>query len=301
MVFMNDAALISRLQQGRYGDSAAEILATCKAAAAINEGLGSPGARAEWLNVLGLHPDTWAKLLSIARAEPLHDPAICPLLPPSFSTLALLSRCSHPEFTEAIKEGLIAPELSHRTLAAWRKAREERQTEKKPILRLIPMLVAVSPETDPLEEMTIEMAVRESIEKSPCKTELIRLGGWDNLQEQATKQWQEARLEEARIQINRLIAPLQLSPTDLWKPLAEIKDQCAELNHDQWIAVYTLKNAHTAVYGPTKQQRYAARNRLQMSANNGNSFARELTWALLGTSCATDTTQQETGEGLTGT
>ncbi len=279
---MEDADFIARLQQGLYGESADEILGTCKAAAAFNESLSSTDTRAQWLQLVGIHPDTWAKLVGIARAEPLYNPALSALLPASFSTLALLSRCSRRDFDAAIKEGLISPKLSYRTLAAWRKQREEQQPSRAPVLHLLPVVVAYSADIDATEEVGMLAALQQAINAQPHKAELIHLNGWENLQEQALTQWQKCRLEEAREEVNRLIAPHAVTAEELEKPLGELKDLCIDFDTDEWIAVYVLKNAHIALYGPTKQQRYAARTRLQMSANNGNRLASELIQALLG-------------------
>lgn len=279
---MKNPDLIARLQQGLYGDSAGKILATCKAAAAVNESFSSSDSRAQWLQLVGIHPDTWAKLVGVARAEPLYDSALSALLPASFSTLALLSRCSRLDFDSAIKEGLISPKLSYRTLAAWRKQREAQQPSRAPVLQLLPVVIAVSVDINAIDEVGMLTALRQAVDDQPLKAELIHLNGWENLQEQAVSQWQQCRLEEAREEVNRLIAPHSVTAEELERPLGELKDLCIDLDKDEWIAVYVLKNAHIALYGPAKQQRYAARTRLQSIADNGNRQADELIQALLG-------------------
>jgi hypothetical protein len=281
---MNQHDLLARLKQGRYGDSTTEIFQLCKAAVALNDSLPFTERKA-WLEQQGLHPDTWAKVISVGRAEPLHDPEIAALLPASFSTLALLSRCTRKDFDDARKQGLITPKLTHRTLAAWRKQREDRQLKRAPALRLMPLVIALDPDADTMDMLAIQTAMQDAVNSLSVKGELIHLlNGWDNPGDQALQQWQQARLEDARAEVNRMIAPLSITAELLNRSLGEIKDHCATLDHDGWIAVYNLKNAHTSLYGPTKQQRYAARSRLQAAADHGHEFSRELVRVLLGRS-----------------
>jgi hypothetical protein len=284
---MNQHDLLARLKQGRYGDSATEIFQLCKAAVALNDSLPFTERKA-WLEQQGLHPDTWAKVLSVGRAEPLHDPEIAALLPASFSTLALLSRCSQKDFDDARSESLITPELTHRALAAWRKQREDQQLKRAPAVRLMPLVIALDPDADAMDELAIQTALQDAINSLSIKGELIHLNDWDDPQDQALQQWQQARLEDARAEVNRLIAPHSITAELLNRALGEIKDHCATLDHDGWIAVYTLKNAHTSLYGPTKQKRYAARSKLQSAADRGNELARELVRVLLGRSESSD-------------
>jgi hypothetical protein len=280
MARMNHSDLLARLKQGRYGDSTTEIFQICKAAAALNESL-TVIERKAWLEQQGLHPDTWAKVISVGRAEPLHDPEIAALLPASFSTLALLSRCTRKEFDDARKEGLITPELTHRALAAWRKQREDQQLKRAPALRLVPLVVALEPDADSMDELAIQIALQEAISSLSVQGELIHLKGWDNPEEQAIQQWQQARLEDARAEVNRLIAPHSITADDLSKSLRELKMHCATFGRGAWGVVYPLKNAYGALYDPAKQQRYACRNRLQVMARR-DPFARKLYEQLIG-------------------
>ncbi len=277
---MNQPELLARLKQGRYGDTTSEIVQLCKAAADLVESLLLGESKA-WLQEQGLHPDTWAKVLSVGRAEPLHDPEIVAMLPPSFSTLALLSRFSRRDFDDARKEGLITPELTHRALAAWRKQREDQQLKRAPALRLVPLVIALDPDADAMDELAIQTALQDAISSLSVQGELIQLKGWDNPEEQAIQQWQQARLEEAMAEVNRRIAPHSITADDLSKSLRELKMKCAEFGRGAWGVVYPLKNAYGALYDPAKQQRYACRNRLQVMAQT-DAFARKLYEQLIG-------------------
>ena len=282
MVDMETADLIERLQQGAYGDTPAEIVALAKAAAAINDGFSDRLMRDTWLACAQITGDAWAKLIGIARAEPLHEPEILKRLPPNFSTLSLLSRCSEKEFKKALSEGVIQPKLSHRALAAWRKEQEEKEPSRKPVLRLLPIAIALDPEADAMDELVIQTAIQEAINRLAVRGELIRLQNWENVDEQAGHQWRRARIQEALEEVNAAISPQVLTMADLCNPLGQLKDDCAALNREQWITVYTLKNAHDAFNAPTKQKRYASRNRIQNIANNDNEFAHRLVRGLLG-------------------
>lgn len=282
MAGMETADLIERLQQGAYGNSPAEIVALAKAAAAINDGFSDRLMRDTWLTCAQIPGDTWTKLIGIARAEPLHEPEILKLLPASFSTMALLTRCSEQEFEKALSEGVIHPRLSHRALAAWRKEQEEKEPSRKPVLRLLPIAIALDPEADAMDELAIQIAIQEAINGLAAKAELIQLENWENVDEQASHQWRRARLQEALEDVNAAISPQVLTMADLCNPLGQLKDDCAALDEMQWLAVYTLKNAHDAFYAPTKQKRYASRNRIQSIARNGYKFACVLVKELLG-------------------
>lgn len=282
MAGMETADLIERLQQGAYGDSPAEIIGLAKAAAAINDGFSDRLMRDTWLSCAQIPGDTWTKLIGIARAEPLHEPEILKLLPASFSTIALLTRCSVVEFEKALSEGVIHPKLSHRALAAWRKELEERQPSREPVLRLLPIAIALDPAADAMDELAIQTAIQEAINGLAAKAELIQLQNWESVDEQASHQWRRARIQEALEDVNGAISPLVLTMADLCNPLAQLKDDCAALNREQWITVYTLKTAHDAFYAPTKQKRYASRIRLQSAADSGDEYARKLVRELLG-------------------
>ena len=282
MTDMETADLIERLQQGAYGDTPAEIVALAKAAAAINDRFSDRLMRDTWLSCAQIPGDTWTKLISIARAEPLHKPEILKLLPASFSTIALLTRCSVVEFEKALSEGVIHPKLSHRALATWRKEQEEKQPSREPVLHLLPIAIALDPEADAVDELTIQTAILEAISGLATKAELIHLQNWENIDEQASHQWRRARIKEALEEVNAAISPQVLNMADLCNPLGQLKDDYAALNREQWITVYTLKNAHDAFYAPTKQKRYASRIRLQSAADGGDEYARKLVRELLG-------------------
>lgn len=280
---MKPPDLIARLQQGDYGDSATEVIALAKAAATVNNNLYSPDDRADWLDHAGIHPDTWAKLAAIARAEHLHEADVVSMLPPSFSTLSLLSRCSKKEFKTAMDQGLITPKLTHRALSAWRKEQESKQPNREPLLRLLPMVVALDPQTNAMDDLAIMLSIHDAMDKRGINFELIYLDNWEDLDAQAVHQWRRARLMQALEQVNHQISPKILTMADLSIPLGELKEMCAGLNRKQWASVHTLKNAHDAVYAPTKQKRYASRIRIQRDADQGNELAGALTRHLLGT------------------
>lgn len=275
MVAMETPNFIERIQQARYGDSVAEILELAKAAAKSHQTLREPEFRAQWLRSAGIHPDTWSKVATLGQAEPLHQPELVSKLPANFSTLALLARFSEQELQDALAEGLVTPKLSYRALAAWRKARDEKQVERAPLLQLLPIAVAVAPDAHAVDEIAIRTAIEEALSTLSVKGQLIELQGWDRLHEQATQQWQRQRLEEARLDLNQRIAPRSVSPELLRLPLGELKDAMADLEPDQWIEVYALKNAEIALDGETKQQRYASRTRLQSMAE-GHAFSAAL-------------------------
>lgn len=279
---MNHSGLATRLKQGRYGDTAAEILALARDAAEMDRDLGRADARSEWFKAVGIHPDTWAKLLGIARAEPLHDPEVADILPASFSTLALLSRCNLKEFRAAISEGLITPQLTHRALAAWRKQQHDQQQSRQPVLRLMPVLIALDPQASEMDELAIRVAIQSALNGLSSQGQLIELQNWENLDEQVTHQWRLARCKEAVEQVNELIRPHSLAFSAFMQPLGELKHDCSELSKEQWGAVYALKNGVDAVFAPTKQKRYASRIRLEAQAEDGNAFASELARVLLG-------------------
>jgi hypothetical protein len=279
---METADLIERLQQGAYGDTPAEIIALAKDAAAINDGFSDRLVRDSWLTYAQIPGDAWAKLISIARAEPLHEPEVLKLLPASFSTIALLSRCSEKEFEKALSEGVIHPKLSHRALAAWRKEQEEKQPSREPVLRLLPIAIALDPEADAMDELAIQTAIQEAINRLAVRGELIQLQNWESIDEQASHQWRRARIKETLEQVNTEISPQVLTMADLCNPLGQLKDDCAALSREKWITVNTLKSAHDALYAPTKQKRYASRIRLQNAADGGDEYARRLVKDLLG-------------------
>lgn len=279
---MNHSELSARLQQGCYGNTAAEILALANAAAELDQDLGKAAARAKWLDSIGIHPDTWAKLISIACAEPLHEPAMADLLPASFSTLALLSRCNLKELRTAISEGLITPKLTHRALAAWRKQQPQQQQSRGPVLRLMPLAIALDPHASEMDELTIQIAIQSALDGISSKGLLVQLRNWESLEEQVTHQWRLARSKEALDRVNELISPHRLSLSSFAQSSRELKRVCSDLSKGQWDAVYTLKNGFDAVFAPTKQKRYASRMRLEAQVEYGNTFASELAQVLLG-------------------
>lgn len=279
---MENSDLAARLNQGRYGDTATEILALARAAAELDRDLGRADARAEWCDAIGIHPDTWAKLISIARAEYLHEPEVAGILPANFSTLALLSRCNLKEFRAAISEGLITPKLTHRALSAWRKQQPDQQQSRGPVLRLLPMVIALDPQASEMDDLAIQVAIRAALDDLSSQGQLVELQNWENLDEQVNHQWRLARCKEAQERINALISPRSLSFSDFLQPVSELKRECTELSQEQWSAVYALKNGIDAVFAPTKQKRYASRIRLEAQVEDGNTFASELARVLLG-------------------
>jgi hypothetical protein len=281
---MNHSDLAARLKKGRYGDTAAEILALARSAAELDRDLGRADARTEWFEAIGIHPDTWAKLLGIARAEPLHEPEVADILPASFSTLALLSRCSLKEFRAAISEGLITPKLTHRALAAWRKQQPDKHQSRQPVLRLMPVVIALDPQASEMDELAIQVAIQSALDGLGSQGQLVQIRNWENLDEQVTHQWRLERCKEAVERVNELIRPHSLGFSAYMQPLGELKHDCSELSKEQWGAVYALKNGVDAVFAPTKQKRYASRIRLEAQAEDGNTFASELARALLGRS-----------------
>ena len=256
---MDPKHLLRKIKQSQ---DAAEIIQLCVVAAAPYLALPVKKRKA-WLQQNSLSADTWEKVVKIAQAEDLRDPGLLSHLPANFSTLALLSRCSRDDLAEARRQGLITPDLSHRALTAWRKQREEQQL---PAFRLLPVLVALDADADPIDQLSIEMALQGALDTLSGQGVLIRLDSWENLQEQALRQWQDVHLEAAREQVNRLIEPalLTLTADDLTTmSLSEIKTYCLDLTPEQWGSVYSLKIAYNCVYSPDKQTRYVARNRLR--------------------------------------
>jgi hypothetical protein len=275
--------LIARLKAGSYGSSASEILALAEAAAEIDQQRQETGTRGEWLQSVGVHPDTWAKVVALGKAEALHSPDLLSYLPASFSTLALLARCSSDEITDASKEGLITPKLTYRKLAAWRKAREEQQGSTSFLYRLLPVAIAVSPDATEMEILSITVAIQETLDANAAKSQMIHLDNWEQIDEQATCQWQEARLEEARIEVNDLISPHHISASELTEmTLSSLKQLKTGIGKAEWEAVSALKQAESAIYGHSKQQRYTSRMRLQEMAGKGNPTAIQLVKNVLG-------------------
>jgi len=279
---METTDLIERLHQGAYGETPAQIIGLANSAAAINDVLSDRTTREKWLSDAQISSDTWNKLISIARAEHLHQPESVKRLPTSFSTIALLTRYSEREFNKALREGVIHPKQSYRALATWRKEQEEKQPSRKPVLRLLPIAIALDPETDAMDDLAIQTAIQEAVDGLAAKAELIQLQSWENIEDQARDQWRRARIDEALKEVNGLIKPEVLTMADLCNPLGQIQDDFAGLSSEQWISVYVLKNAHDGFYAPTKQRRYASRNRIQSIANTGDIFASKLVRELLG-------------------
>ncbi len=137
---------------------------------------------------------------------------------------------------------------------------------RAPAFHLLPVLVALDADADPIDQLSIEMALQGALDTLSGQGVLIRLDSWENLQEQALRQWQDVHLEAARAKVNRLIEPalLTLTADDLkTMSLSEIKTYCLDLTPEQWGSVYSLKIAYNCVYAPDKQTRYVARNRLR--------------------------------------
>lgn len=259
---MGPKHLLSKIKQSQ---DPAEIIELCLVAATPYLALPIKERKA-WLKQNALSADTWEKVVKIAQAEDLRDPGLLSHLPANFSTLALLSRCSRDDVAEARRQGLITPDLSHRALTAWRKQREEQQLNRTPAFRLLPVLVALEADADPIDELSLQVALQSALETLAAQGVLIHLKSWENLQEQALRQWQDLHLEAARAKVNRLIEPalLTLTADDLkTMSLSEIKTYCLALTPEQWGSVYVLKIAFNCVYAPEKQTRYVARNRLQ--------------------------------------
>lgn len=274
--------LLSRVQEGRYGDAPAEILALAREAAHLQSQRSSDEVLANSLSTAGIHRLTWSKLVGIGRAQHLYDSEVLELLPASFSTLAVLSRCTRDEFNEALRQGLISPALTHRALSAWRKEQGAIQPTRGSFLRLMPLVVALDPQAGPMEEQVIEVAIQEALNNLSVHGELIFLRNWENPNEQAIEQWRQARLEQARQELNRLITPYELSAADLREPLGTLKSELSGLDRKQWKAIGALRTAYACFHAPTNQKRYAARNRLQRAADKGNELAAQLTRVLLG-------------------
>lgn len=273
------------LNKIKHGQDPAEIIELCVVAAAPYLALPIKERKA-WLQQNALSADTWEKVVKIAQAEDLRDPGLLSHLPANFSTLALLSRCSRDDVAEARRQGLITPDLSHRALTAWRKQREEQQLNRAPAFHLLPVLVALDADADPIDQLSIEMALQEALDTLSGQGVLIRLDSWENLQEQALRQWQDFHLEAAREKVNRLIEPalLTLTADDLKAmSLSEIKTYCLDLTPEQWGSVYVLKIAYNCVYAPEKQTRYVARNRLQEMTKT-HPLAQDLAPQILGKS-----------------
>ncbi len=274
---MDPRHLLRKIKQSQ---DPAEIIELCLVAAAPYLALPVKERKA-WLKQNALSADTWEKVVKIAQAaEDLRDPGLLSHLPANFSTLALLSRCSRDDVAEARRQGLITPDLSHRALTAWRKQREKKQLNRAPAFHLLPVLVALNADADPIDQLSIEIALQGALETLSGQGVLIHLKSWENLQEQALRQWQDVHLEVARAKVNRLIEPalLTLTADDLKAmSLTEIKTYCLDLTPEQWGSVYVLKIAYNCVYAPDKQTRYVARNRLQKNDKDTPAGARPCT------------------------
>lgn len=272
---MDQHDLITRLQGGRYGSTVPEIIDFAKAAECTDAALAGADQRAAWLETAGLHPDKWARLLLIARAKHLHQQELAKILPTSFSTLALLSRCSEAEFKEAFSQGLINPTLTHDALADWRRSRKgTSKPEKESVIKLLPLVIAVRPDFHAIEETNVIMKLQEFIADLKIDGEVICLANWSNMNEQAIEQWQQARLEDARNEVVNLIKPRELPNLD--QPMAKLKRDCTAFSDKQWKAIYAFKNAYDSVFGHDKQKRYSSRVRLQAAADKGSEFAKRM-------------------------
>lgn len=281
---METSDLIARLQQGRYGETPTEILALAKSAAEIDK-QRYPGLRSQWLQGLNIHPDTWAKVVGLGQAEALHSPEMVGRLPANFSTLALLARCSGEELQEALGIGLITPSLTYRALAAWRKARGEGKTMKAPLFRLVPIAIAMGKDTCAMDELAVNTAIYEALAALKIKTQMIHLNGWEHIEEQTTEQWQAARLEESRQQVNKIINPHYISKEELSSlPLATLKAAKSGVTKSNLDIISALKYAELALNGTSKQQRYSSKARLLEMAAKGSEFARDLMKNVLGIS-----------------
>lgn len=280
---MDTTELIARLQVGRYGDTAAEILDLAKAAAEIDLQRQEAGQRAQWLKSIGIHPDTWAKVVALGQADTLHNPEVFGRLPANFSTLALLARCNTQELQEALREGLISHRLTYRALAAWRKARCEEDTSKAPLFQLVPIAIAMGQDACAMDELAINTAIHEALAALKIKTQIIHLKGWERIEEQTTEQWRSARLEEARVEVNNIIYPHRISKEELSSlTIAHLKAAKSGLSQSDWEAISALKHAEVALNGLSKQQRYASKTRLQEMEAKGSGLARKLLREVLG-------------------
>ncbi|QVL52272.1 MAG: hypothetical protein KFB97_12620 [Cyanobium sp. M30B3] len=282
---METSDLIARLQQGRYGETPSEILALAKSAAEIDKQRQDPGLRSQWIQGLDIHPDTWSKVVGLGQAEALYSPEMVGRLPANFSTLALLARCSGEELQEALANGLINPRLTYRALAAWRRARSEEETKKAPLFHLVPIAIAMGQDTCAMDELAINTAIHEALAALNIKTQIIHLNGWEHIEEQTTEQWQAARLEEARQQVNKIINPHHISKEELSNlPLTTLKAAKSGATKSSLDVISALKYAELALNGISKQQRYSNKARLLEMAAKGSEFAKDLMKNVLGVS-----------------
>jgi len=229
--------------------------------------------RKQWLSEEEIHIDTWSKILDVAGTAKLYSSELQPLLPANISTLSLLAKLSEEELDQAIEEGVIRPDLSYRSLAAWRKSRTETRERKPELFNLLPFVVALAPQANELDAFTVRVAIEEALSRLSAKGQLIHLDEVSALKEKSEPQWQLARLEDIRKLVNDIIAPKEVTLELLEKPQKEINEVLKLADNDSHQAVAVLKVARDSILGSTKQKRYQCRQKLTQLAWDQNDTA----------------------------
>lgn len=278
---MEPSELVERLKGSRYGRTPTEILTFAKTASELHGSLG-PGERKEWLNQNGIHPDTWAKVMAVATATKIHDPKLIPRLPASLSTLSLLARLTEEVLNRAHTEGLITPNLSYRQLATWRKANVEVESPSSPITKLLPVVVALDPDTSGMDEVIILQAIQDALVKSKIRCQMITVNNWDRVEAQAESQWQRGVIEEGIKEINGLMSERQITFEELSQPLGSLHVKLFSEEDEDFRFVYALKMAYDCVFSESKQRRYQCRKMLINLAQKDNPVACKLARGLMG-------------------
>lgn len=83
-------------------------------------------------NDLPFEPRAAQRLEKMASDKRLRLPEVRKLLPPHWGTIEQLSLCDDEEFDEAIKQGVVTPDLERKTIVAFRKRKSSKSQQVQP-------------------------------------------------------------------------------------------------------------------------------------------------------------------------
>ena len=123
------SAFASRINQ-HWTKAATSILETAVACAQASTKLSAIEKERLW-ELLPFSKSTFSKLATIGADERLAKESIRSLLPPSFSTIYELRRLNDDQFTAALSQGVLKPDLTRSELQKWRQHSTNRKPESE--------------------------------------------------------------------------------------------------------------------------------------------------------------------------